>query len=434
MSLIHDVPTSDIPPLLDTWEELTAACDSHDPIPIATALAAFSKGLRDADPASLVHFSGLPVLPLLLSLFDFPELAPFADNVARAVDDALNIPDANLDSLCGRSLLGRLFIHIAPKCRCPALVFRIAQRMALSSVPLGAEFIADGHAGALLSQFAAVDHLTQEAVCLFLQALLAACPPELHPACADVAAFVRAQMAGFPGAGRCCVDLFHAMLRINEDGDCFGLAGFDFAELYARLLFPLTSENRTALLDFVRSVFKDGIQAAIEAFEWRFIGDVAAPGLESELLPLCRLMPALIRGKTVIIVDAIEAGVIQALVAIGDRATFPVKKWVFKSLAIFVEVVPWIVVPIIIQTPFMEQVVDLIEGAGGKLLESVLRFLCRFVFAASYAQEPMGILFREWQILERVLDLDTPMSDLAQKYRVSILGVAPTVMPLFGEE
>jgi hypothetical protein len=242
-------------------------------------------------------------------------------------------------------------------------------------------------------------------------------------------------MVTFPGTNPYCVDLFHVLLRYNQRlSNEYDLASFDIPELYRRLLFPLRRENRNALLDFIRQLFKNEISEAISAFEWKYLQAHIGPNLDNEYLIPCKLIPLILCHRPDLVGEAVDGGVIDALVSIGSRGTFPVKKWVFRSLALLVEMAPPLVVPMLLETSFVAQVVDMLEGSSGKLLDSVLRFVCRLVFAVQFDDEPLAELIHQWQIIERVIAIDASAMYEAEQYQVSIVGVARTMMPfLFGE-
>jgi hypothetical protein len=436
-ALIHFFTECDdhSPGAVESWDMLLANVESQETLGVFMALADFTRAITEADPRTLAYLSQLSVVHYLLGLLEVPIFHPFTETIIRAIEDAMIIPGLNFEGLCGRSLLATLFTTLPPRCRDAAVVLRMARPLVVAWPPLGVEFLADGHAAILFETYATTTRFTQDAIWLLLHTLITALPIEFHSLYTDIAVFARGEMVTFPGKNPYCVDLFHVLLRYNQRlSNEYDLASFDIPELYRRLLFPLRRENRNALLDFIRQLFKNEISEAISAFEWKYLQAHIGPNLDNEYLIPCKLIPLILCHRPDLVGEAVDGGVIDALVSIGARGTFPVKKWVFRSLALLVEMAPPLVVPMLLETSFVAQVVDMLEGSSGKLLDSVLRFVCRLVFAVQFDDEPLAKLIHQWQIIERVIAIDASAMYEAEQYQVSIVGVARTMMPfLFGE-
>jgi hypothetical protein len=407
--------------LISAWEDLFIARDN---VAIITALATFSKSMRESPPSALACLVNLPVAEVLLSLYDIPDLVPFTDNITRAIDIVASIPGMNFEPLCGNGLLGRLLATISPKARDPTIVLRMIGRLASSCGQLAAEFVKGGDFEVLIESFRRSNQFVRGGICNLLEIIVGRLPVELIPACRGIAEFVRAQMDRFPEGGACCMYLFMTLMHMNEvSGNALDLDSFDFSGLYRRLTLPLTSENRNALLGIMRCLFKQGFPAAIEAFEWRFLSELLSSGFEEDFLPLCKLIPIAIRRRPDSLEEAFKAGLPIDLVRIGEKATFPVKKWAFRSVALLIELDRDRTVMALLETNFVEQLAELLEGTTGKLLECVLECIFRLEFAMERFGAEIWMVFAKYGIPEKVGDLEEELTPDAGRLRYGILGL-----------
>jgi hypothetical protein len=182
----------------------------------------------------------------------------------------------------------------------------------------------------------------------------------------------------------------------------------------------------------MRCLLKEGIVRAIQSFEWRFLAEAIESGFEEDFLPACKLIPIAIRRRPDLLIEFFQGGVVAELVRIGEVATFPVKKWAFRSLALLIEISREITILELLQTKFIEQLADLLDGSAGKLLEYVLRCILDLTFAIERFGMVIVVVFQEFEIFQKVSELRENLTPMGEVLRNGILGLLPSFLSEFG--
>jgi hypothetical protein len=370
-----------------------------------TNFAEFTSILANVNTDDFFALTGLSTVEFLLSLFDNPDLEPLTEPIARAVLDALKDPPA-LEWLCGCSFIAYLLESIAPKCDNPVDVFQMAANFNALIPDLAAEFLAASRILEFLDLFADCDALAQSGICLFLETLVIALPPEPSPASAELAALVCARVSAFPNVPACWLRVLGSMLTFAVFREECQIAAFNFSPLFARLLTPLSSDDQLVLLGLVLRLFQEGVGAAIAVFEWPFLTPVLDTGLHTEPLLLCKLAAHVLSRRPDLVPAALESGLGNDLLRITDNGTFHVKKWVFKTLEALVEVCPSEVIPLLGGEGFGRLLADLADASDGELRAEILGFLGWIAVAAPLTGAPIGGWFCDDELIAGIAALE----------------------------